>query len=832
MLQTTAKAWRTALLLLALLAVSSGYAMGNSNETAIHDSTAHRHQYHDLALTSGKVVDGDKSLSWLNIGLLGNTDNLRGLQVNALTSFTGRSMYGLQVAGISNLANNMRGVQLSIFNNVSLSPFRGVQLAGITNISRGVKKGIQLSAMANISSSYMRGLQIGAYNYADTLNGSQIGFLNICTNHPRGVQIGIVNYSRDTVAHKIGLVNVNPKTNVDIMVYGGSSTKFNAAFRFRNRSTYSIIGFGTHYMGLDEDFSGAVFYRLGQYFNIGRKWSLSADAGFFHVETFQHNSSNKPERLYSLQLRANLDYQLSKHAGLFASVGYGDTRYYSHNRRYRNRMIFEAGVTLGYDRSKIDNTAQQPLLDDEARDSSSVYAFNNPANLIKRPWKAAAEAFGINVLVNSFDRFVLNEDFAKISMHSIHENIKNGFVWDNDQFSTNLFAHPYHGGLYFNSARSNGMNFWESTPYALCGSLMWEMACETEPPAINDLIATTVGGICIGEVTHRVSSLVYDDRERGASRFLRELAGAVLCPIRAFNRIISGDAWRVRHSHYKYHDYERLPIDFSITVGDRYLADEGAMFRGEHNPYIDLLLNYGDAFDNTNGKPYDYFTANVTFGLSGNQPLISSVHLLGRLWSAPVYEGKEMTAVFGIFQHFNYYDSKAVKDGTSRVPYRISEAASIGPGMIYKFPKVGNLGSLEQRIFFDGILLGGSLSDYYNIIDRDYNMGSGFSTKLQTLLEFPKFGKVSLFADFYEIFTWKGYEQKDLEATNPLYLNAQGDKGRAALLVINPRMQVYLKHNWSLDLNAAYYMRKTHYKFHDDVRSETYEVRIGLTHTI
>ena len=45
-------------------------------------------------------------------------------------------------------------------------------------------------------------------------------------------------------------------------------------------------------------------------------------------------------------------------------------------------------------------------------------------------------------------------------------------------------------------------------------------------------------------------------------------------------------------------------------------------------------------------------------------------------------------------------------------------------------------------------------------------------------------------------------------------------------------MQVYLKHNWSLDLNAAYYMRKTHYKFHDDVRSETYEVRIGLTHTI
>lgn len=48
----------------------------------------------------------------------------------------------------------------------------------------------------------MRGLQIGAYNYADTLNGSQIGLFNACISHPRGVQIGLLNYSRDTTAHK------------------------------------------------------------------------------------------------------------------------------------------------------------------------------------------------------------------------------------------------------------------------------------------------------------------------------------------------------------------------------------------------------------------------------------------------------------------------------------------------------------------------------------------------------------------------------------------------------------------------------------------------------
>lgn len=34
---------------------------------------------------------------------------------------------------------------------------------------------------------------------------------------------------------------------------------------------------------------------------------------------------------------------------------------------------------------------------------------------------------------------------------------------------------------------------------------MWETTCEIEPPAINDLMATTFGGVCIGEVTNRMT---------------------------------------------------------------------------------------------------------------------------------------------------------------------------------------------------------------------------------------------------------------------------------------------------------------------------------------
>lgn len=464
----------------------------------------------------------------------------------------------------------------------------------------------------------------------------------------------------------------------------------------------------------------------------------------------------------------------------------------------------------------------------DAWKNDTVYSVNDPLRQKKRPWRGVLETFGINVGVQCFDQFVMKEDFAKISFHSIKNNIKTGFVWDNDQFSTNLFAHPYHGGLYFNAARSNGLSFWESAPYSFCGSLMWEGTCEIEPPAINDLMATTMGGICIGEVTYRISDLVYDDSKRGFQRFLREFLGTVICPIKGLNRIISGDAWRVRGRYYKYHDYDKIPVDFSISAGYRYLADNNALFRGEGNPYLNFSLTYGDPFNEKVNKPYDYFTADVTFGLSDNQPLVTSVHLLGRLWGSPIVVSDEMKTEFGVFQHFNYYDSQPVKDGTNLVPYRISEAASVGPGVIYRFPMVGSLSKLEQRIFLDAILLGGSLSDYYNVIDRDYNMGSGYSAKLNTLMEFGKVGSFRFAADYYRIFTWKGYEGKDLEHMDPLYLNAQGDKGNASLLVLDAKFLLALSNRISLDFSGSHYWRDTHYKYHTDVKSRTFDVRIGV----
>ena len=753
------------------------------------------------------------------------------------------SVKSIQFGFISSAAiRQMKGVQIGGFVNISAAPIQGLQFSAFNNTSLGVKRGLQLTTLANIASGKVSGAQLSIYNFTDTLNGAQVGLINTAISHPKGWQVGLLNISHDTIGHKIGLVNVDPNTTIDFMAFGGNANKINLAARFRNRSTYRIGGFGTHYMGLDEKFSGALFYRLGQFIPLSRRWSLSGDLGFAHIETFEHNSANKPERLFSLEARVNVDYQFHKKWGAFATIGYGDTRYYKGGGRFRNRMLVEAGLTLRHQQRMGAAPINRKEKYFEYSDSLSLWPKH------KYPWIAVAEATGINVFVHCFDRWALKSDFAQTTWKSIGHNFETGFVWDNDFFITNLFAHPYHGNLYYNSARSNGLNFWQSAPFALGGSLMWELFGETEPPAINDIFASTVGGIAIGEVTHRLSDAVLNDGQTGFRRFLREAGALLIDPIKGLNRICSGEAWRVHRDRPLHHDWKRFPLDFTITLGDRYLADNRALFRGEHNPYLTFGLEYGDVMnEDANNKPYDYFSAEISAGFSSNQPLINRLHLLGRLWSTPMYSHKGLRAEFGVYQHYNYYDSKPVKDGSDLMPYRISEAAAAGPGFVVQMPQMGILDKLEQRVFFSGILLGGTKSDLFNVIERDYNMGSGYSVKARNYIELRNFGRLVSNVSFFKIYTWKGYENKDLtgyaNGTEDLhYLNVQGDRGNAALLVINPAIEVDLGKNWGFNLNGSYFYRRTNYKYRYDadtkvfikdwhnVVAKTFEIRAGISY--
>ena len=761
------------------------------------------------------------------VGIVSTQDSVKSVQVGVISTVATEGGHGLQLAGVS---------------NTSAHVFNGLQLSALNNVTGGMNRGVQLAGLLNVSSAMTRGLQLATFNYADSLNGAQIGLFNIARKRPKGWQVGVVNLSYDSIGHKIGLVNINPTTTIDYMLYGGSSTKTNLAARYRNKSTYSIIGVGTHFMGLDSKFSGAIFYRLGQYVQLSPKWSLSGDIGYYHVETFHKNSDEGPERLYSLQARINADYQFSKKYGAFASVGWGLTRYYNRNETYRNRPLFELGLTYRQPRNQHDSWKRAW----EEKRSKLVFADSTMALPVKkRYWQALAEVTAINVGVQLFDRWALNSDFAQTTLRSLRHNFTDGMVWDNDFFITNMFAHPYHGNLYFNAARTNGLSFWESAPYSLLGSAMWEFLGETEPPAINDIIATTCGGMAIGEMTHRLSHTILDDRDHGWRRFWREAAAAIINPIQGIHRIVSGDAWRVRSDHYRYHDFHEIPVDVSFSVGWRYLADDGALFHGVHAPYVNMTLTYGTSVDgDKHTTPYDFFDLETNAAFGGGQPMVNTLSIVGRLWSTPILDKKDMAGEFGIYQHFNYYDAKPIEDGSELTPYRISEAAGFGPGFIVSLPQMGAISKLEQRVFLSGILLGGTKSDFFNVIERDYNMGSGFSVKSKTQIDFGKFGRFILNAKYFRLYTWKGYEDIDLNAyasgeKDLHYLNVQGDNSNAALLVINPIIEFHLARQWSINLSTTYYWRRTHYNYYYDkdlilrqnsnVIARTFETKIGLT---
>lgn len=771
-----------------------------------------------VAVTAVMSAHAQKSSSNVGLGVISINDSVKGVQLSP----------------ISNIAEHSSGVQLAVFSNVGYNGMEGVQLSALNNIAIGGAKGVQLSGFTNQTFGTMRGLQLAFRNQTDTLRGVQLGLFNfIAHDYRSGVQIGFVNFSRDSITKRFGLINISPRTRIDIMGFGGTNSKINLALRFRNRSTYNIIGVGTHYMGLDSKFSGSLYYRIGQYFQLTPKLSLSGDVGFAHVETFQRNSTDSPERLYSLEARINMDYQLNKHWGVFGSVGYGSTHYYSHRKHYRNRMIGEVGLTYNYGGYSGHKDTDFHLHTEADMTEGDESRFALPQK--KNWWRTGAMIFTVNAFVQRFDAWVLREDFAKISIHSVKNNFKHAFVWDNDNFNTNLFAHPYHGNLYFNSARANGLSYYEAFPCAVAGSLMWEFFGEITPPAINDLMATSVGGTCIGEITFRISDLFYDDREMGFSRFLRELGGAIVSPMKAFKRVLTGEAWKVKSRNYLYHDYNKIPISYSISVGNRYLADDNAFFRGEHNPYLELGMEYGNAYNTDINKPFSYFTSNVTFGFSKNQPLVNRLNLMGRIWGTPISDTDKFESVFGIFQHFNFYNSEAVKDGTDLIPYRISEAASVGPGIIYRFPQLENRMNLEQRVFLSGILLGGSLSDYLRIQDRDYNMGSGFSAKVQTRMDIKKLGYMNIEANYFHIFTWKGYDRREWIGKKGFdldYTNAQGDPGNTRMLAFNANFSLYLSHHLLLDIRGSYFMRHAHYRDFADVSARTFEIRGGLTYKL
>lgn len=453
----------------------------------------------------------------------------------------------------------------------------------------------------------------------------------------------------------------------------------------------------------------------------------------------------------------------------------------------------------------------QPVVSPVLPDSADVRRLEHKAF-----WRASAEVVGMNLGLWAFDRYIQHGQFAYISWNSIKENFKHGFEWDNDHLSTNMFAHPYNGSLFYNAGRSNGYNYWQSALFAIGGSAMWEMFMEKEYPSTNDIIATPIGGAALGEVLYRTSDLVIDDRTGGWERAGREIAGFLISPMKGFTRIVTGRAWHRRPTTGR--RFGIPPVGVSFSLGSRMLLFHDERTYNKAGLTGRVFIEYGNKFEESTRYPFDYFTFLLDADVMPTQPILSRVEIMGRLLSKVVYESKSADISLGMYQHFDFFDSDTISNGKPNsvldaclVPYKLGTPASLGGGMLARYSP-NRKWQLEGYAHVNAVFLAGILSDFYRRYHRNYNWGSGFALKGGVSINYPSIRfQTGIDVRFYRIYTLKGYKFDEDDRPEYLEPNVQGDRSNASFLNLNYYFNYRLIRNLYATISLDWYRRYSHY---------------------
>lgn len=153
--------------------------------------------------------------------------------------------------------------------------------------------------------------------------------------------------------------------------------------------------------------------------------------------------------------------------------------------------------------------------------------------------------------------YVMPESFSKwpeekkdLSPNKLWEryddSIKNGPVWDKDEWEVNYIGHPYFGAAYYTHAMNKNFTRLESLSYSfMMSTCLYEYGLEAffEDPSIQDIIITPVVGSLFGEVFISLSDaiesngkMILGSRALGhVCLFMLDPISATLRPINAFN---------------------------------------------------------------------------------------------------------------------------------------------------------------------------------------------------------------------------------------------------------------------------------------------------------
>jgi hypothetical protein len=314
-------------------------------------------------------------------------------------------------------------------------------------------------------------------------------------------------------------------------------------------------------------------------------------------------------------------------------------------------FILSAIITHGQDADSTD--IESPESDD------SVIALKAP-HLKKHFWRASGELLLTELIPWSYNYFVRDAEFAHISFESIGHNLKpSSWEWDDNNFKTNQFAHPYHGNLYYNSFRSNGYSFWQSVPAAFAGSFIWEVAGETHNPAPNDFINTSIGGIALGEMTYRIAGLIINEKKHGAGRQVQEAFALLVNPVNSFNRVVDGRWGKVAFTDPEDSLYCDVAADFGLR---RVAHSSGELFsKGQNEWFASLGLRYGNPFKDFK-KPFDNFYVYIEVG-NADSAKLNTLIVQGSLWGKIIGGGEKSLHMLRLTMNYDYIHNSTFEYG-------------------------------------------------------------------------------------------------------------------------------------------------------------------------
>lgn len=303
-------------------------------------------------------------------------------------------------------------------------------------------------------------------------------------------------------------------------------------------------------------------------------------------------------------------------------------------------------------------------------------------------------------------------------------NIRGGWEWDGNYISTNNIEHPYAGAVYYNIARANNLSFWASAPVTVAGSLAWELFGEPAPPAINDLIITSLSGITLGEATRRLSLIVLDNRATGIDRVWREASVLLLNPGMGIDRLSRGQTW-----HQRPNPLDHRPGNLRAIVGAgarRMTLANGLPGDRTDVAFATLGLQYGDPFNDVRVHPFSYFTFSAELA-SGPTTTVTELGTRGLLVALGRRDGSTRQ-VSGVFMDFEYQWNEA---------YQFSEQ-SFGLGLLSR--TTGSTWTLNTDISAELAPLVASSDPYAEErVSRSYDYGAGVGARALAQLEYRGF---------------------------------------------------------------------------------------------